>query len=68
MIVRNRLVVQSTLTQLTLLVLSAGAGAGQLWVSNTPSHALSIIDTESQKVIETKIPVGKAPHGMAYLP
>ena len=61
----------------------------------THSHTLSIIETETPKVVETvklangkpnrtanlvtaidlsdhsvinKIPVGKAPHGMAYLP
>ena len=63
-----RSVFQNALTAIFALTLSLSAEAGQLWVSNTHSNTLSIIDTETRKVVETVNLGGGKPNRIDFTP
>lgn len=44
------------------------AWAYEAWVTNQEDHTVIVIDTETNKVIDTFTPGGKKPHNIAFSP
>lgn len=44
------------------------AWAYEAWVTNQEDHTVIVIDTETNKVIDTITPGGKKPHNIAFSP
>jgi YVTN family beta-propeller protein len=59
----GRIAVIAFLTALTSI---AQGWAYEVWVTNQDDHTVSIIDTETNKVIATITPGGKKPHNVAF--